>query len=333
MKVMCSVIVPVYNTQYYLKECLESIRMQSFKEFEVLMVNDGSTDRSRDICVEYEKLDSRYHLINKKNGGVGSARNYAMSYIKGKYSIFVDSDDILCLNMLEYMVNAMETTELNVACCEYIENKNLNSYQHSHKNNYHIVSDFCMLMLKDRKIGTAPWNKMVKTSLFNNGNELIKFPENLRIGEDEIWLVNVIKNEKKVVMVDSPLYQYRIREDSATNCLKYGINESDFDDVRAQIELYNSLNYKEVDLKRMVKARLSKKVFNMKIISYAYKQKYYQNCADKYMESYRCKMSDFLCLGIKNYIFQLCKYKIVLMMIRIRINPEILKWIYKRIVR
>lgn len=332
MKVKCSIIVPVYNVQDYLRPCLESIRQQTFKDFEVIIVNDGSTDDSENICLEFEKRDERYHLINKQNGGVGSARNYAMPYIHGEYTIFVDSDDVLDLHMIEYMIEIAETTKVNVVCCGYIETENVENYQKKLENVYHFDSNFCVSMLKKRYIGTAPWNKMIKTFLFYDGKNAEKYPEDLSIGEDEVWLVNVLKNEKKVAVIDLPLYFYRIRKNSATNSLKRGISEKDVDDILAQIRLYTSINDNMVELKKTIKARLTKKVMNMKIISYAFRQEKFKILAEEYKKVYKCKMHDFRCLGFKRFIVETCKYNGALLLVGLKVRPEIVKRIYLRFV-
>lgn len=331
MKVKCSIVVPVYNTQEYLEICLESIRMQTYTDFEVIMINDGSTDCSKDICTEYENKDSRFHLINKENGGVGSARNYAMPYIHGEYTIFIDSDDVLCSNMLEYLINVQEISKSRVVCCGYIETKDVEIYCCEKKQKFYIDSNFCVSMLNDRCIGTAPWNKMIKTSLFYSKNNVEKFPEHLRVGEDEVWLVKTLDKESMVAIIDLPLYIYRIRENSATNSEKNGISDKDGDDLLAQIELFDYFD-DTGDLKKAIKARLTKKVLNMKIISYAYSQKNYQKMSDFYIKKYKCGIKDFMCWGYRIRLKAILKYTAVLVLINFKINPRIIKFLYEKLV-
>jgi geranylgeranyl pyrophosphate synthase len=97
-----SVIVPIYNVEKYLEKCLISITHQSYKDIEIILVNDGSTDGSLSICQKYEKIDTRIHLINKSNGGLSSARNAGIDFSSGEYLVFIDSDDFIHLKMIEY---------------------------------------------------------------------------------------------------------------------------------------------------------------------------------------------------------------------------------------
>ena len=109
-----SVIVPVYNVERYLPLCLDSIRAQTFEDFEVVCVNDGSPDQSRDILSIYEKLDSRFVVIDKENGGLSSARNAGLRVAAGEIVLFVDSDDELVPNALERVVDTFESAHPDV---------------------------------------------------------------------------------------------------------------------------------------------------------------------------------------------------------------------------
>ena len=98
--ILFSIIVPVYNTEKYLDRCLKSIINQTYSKIEIIVVNDGSTDRSLDICIKYQKMDKRVVVINKENGGLSSARNAGLINATGNYYIFVDSDDYIDLNSI-----------------------------------------------------------------------------------------------------------------------------------------------------------------------------------------------------------------------------------------
>ena len=114
-----SVIVPVYNVEKWLDRCINSILLQSFKNFELLLVNDGSTDNSIEICNNYLKSDERISVFNKKNGGLSDARNYGLSYAKGKYIVFVDSDDYIQENYLFELYHGIHDNDAEVAVCGY----------------------------------------------------------------------------------------------------------------------------------------------------------------------------------------------------------------------
>ena len=114
-----SIIVPAYNIEKYLKRCLDSIINQSYKNFECIIVNDGSTDRTRTICDEYAKKDSRIIVIHQENGGLSVARNKAMKVVRGKYVSFVDGDDYIMKTYCETLINLLEDNDADVAKCDY----------------------------------------------------------------------------------------------------------------------------------------------------------------------------------------------------------------------
>ena len=117
---MISVIVPVYNVEEYLDECLESISHQTYTDIEVILVNDGSTDGSREICERYCQQDPRFHLINQENQGQSVARNNGVAVSKGEFVTFVDSDDILRVDLLNQLMNYM-SDEIDIIECDKTE--------------------------------------------------------------------------------------------------------------------------------------------------------------------------------------------------------------------
>ena len=117
---MISVIVPVYNVEEYLEECLDSIKNQTFKDFEVILVNDGSIDNSQEICELYCDQDSRFCLINQENKGQSIARNIGVAESKGKFIVFIDSDDIIRVDLLDQLMNYM-SDEIDIVECDKTE--------------------------------------------------------------------------------------------------------------------------------------------------------------------------------------------------------------------
>ena len=116
---MISVIVPVYNVEEYLEECLESIQNQTYTNFEVILVNDGSTDASKEICERFCRQDSRFYLINQENKGLSGARNRGMSESHGEFITFVDSDDVLKEDMLEQLIKQVTLDDIDIVECWY----------------------------------------------------------------------------------------------------------------------------------------------------------------------------------------------------------------------
>ena len=117
---MISVIVPVYNVEEYLEECLDSIKNQTFTDFEVILVNDGSTDNSQEICEKFCVQDTRFQLINQENQGQSIARNIGVAESKGKFIVFIDSDDIVRVDLLDQLMNYM-SDEIDIVECDKTE--------------------------------------------------------------------------------------------------------------------------------------------------------------------------------------------------------------------
>ena len=117
---LISVIVPVYNVEKYLKKCVNSITSQTYENLEILLVDDGSTDSSGQICNEFEKNDARIKVIHKKNGGLSDARNAGLDRAKGQYYAFIDSDDYIQDNTIEIMLNAVKKNKSEIAICNMI---------------------------------------------------------------------------------------------------------------------------------------------------------------------------------------------------------------------
>lgn len=204
---MISIIVPVYNVENCLKQCIDSIINQSYKNIEVLLVDDGSTDNSGLICDEYAKFDNRIRVIHKKNGGVSSARNEGIKNASGKYIQFVDSDDFLDKNMSERMIDTAMKCKADLVICGY---KNI--YVNDIKfircidmavNSLKELSDE-FSSLYNKFLINSPWNKLYK-------RERISFfyDEKLSLGEDLVFNLQYMKNVKKIALIEDCLYNYR----------------------------------------------------------------------------------------------------------------------------
>lgn len=206
-----SIIVPVYNAEKYLHRCIDSILNQTFTDFEVLLINDGSTDSSGSICDEYAKKDSRVRVFHKENGGVSSARQLGIEHCKGEYSIHIDSDDWIEPEMLELLIDEVKSQDVDIVCFDYFKDSKSISIQVRNKptgtTGYSLYKD---LMLHN--LPGSCCNKMIKHSLYTQNN--IKFPQGINFGED--WYVNVLTSyySKKISYVNKALYHYVQNDDS-----------------------------------------------------------------------------------------------------------------------
>lgn len=233
---MISVIVPVYNVEQTINKCLDSIIVQSYRNLEIILVNDGSTDRSGEICFEYSTKDSRIVLINKKNGGLSSARNAALDVMKGDYVAFVDSDDWIEPTFLGTLYN--DAQKYN---CDIVIGYTFNIDQSGKKWRPYPASN-CLLTEEEGlkcNIGIGypcddvVWNKLYKAKLFHT----IRFPEG-RIHEDTFIMARLMSMARRVYFDSSVSYYYLQRENSIIHN-KESFGKSDIDKVDAYADVFS----------------------------------------------------------------------------------------------
>lgn len=207
---MISIIVPVYNVEKYLKRCLNSIEQQTYNDWECIIVNDGSTDLSGEICREYANRDKRFRLINQENKGLSGARNKGLEVAKGEYLCFVDSDDWIEKDYIMLLLNKMSADEYDMVICGYyIVDKQRKNIELISDEKTSFKSNEFIHEIASGRIQCFAWNKMYKKSLFDEIKyKMGVYYEDIRIMGD---LLSSIKN---VGVVNIPLYNYYMRSDS-----------------------------------------------------------------------------------------------------------------------
>lgn len=216
-----SVIVPVYNVESYIERCLESIIHQTYNKLQIILVDDGSTDRSLQICQQYASQDSRIRIVKQKNAGSSAARNMGISLASGKYLTFIDSDDWLSDNLaISKMYNALKTYGLKICIGsfdgfdEYINSYRL--FHHDSRNRIYKIKDwFSFEYTGTRTISfVTPWGKLFSTELFKH----VRFPI-VKVGEDDLTLWRIYLQTHQLIFIDKPVYIYRMnRRNSIMNC-------------------------------------------------------------------------------------------------------------------
>ena len=215
-----SVIVPVYNVEEYLRHCLDSIISQTYKNLEIILIDDGSMDDSGRICDEYVKNDKRIKVVHKENGGVSSARNAGIREVTSEYIVFIDSDDYVDANYVELLLNEIVSRDADIAITtHYVEYPNKMPVVRYEKErvvlNPHNAID---RMLYDEGIDISPWGKIYKKELFSK----IKYPEG-RIFEDTAITPLLLMEAKKIAINNQPTYHYLIQNsNSITNSVFSG---------------------------------------------------------------------------------------------------------------
>ena len=216
MQSLISVVIPVYNVQKYLKNCLDSVVNQTYKNLQIIIIDDGSTDSSGAICDEYAEKDSRIVVIHQKNQGAGSAKNSGLELIKGDYFSIIDSDDYIELNTYEKMIEYMEKNNVDMVQClfrkKYMDGSVNVKYLSGETDKQKMsATDFLQGMLNDWKYAVF-WNKLFKRELLAD----VRFPENRKI-DDEFFTYKLVCNAKDVLNVTDIFYNYRIRKTSVMN--------------------------------------------------------------------------------------------------------------------
>ncbi len=212
---LISIIVPVYNVENYIKECIDSILLQTLRSFELILVDDGSEDNSGRICDEYKEKDSRIKVFHKKNGGLSSARNMGLDEASGDYICFVDSDDTIRADYLEKLYKSISLYGSDMAICDIETIKNIGDY--SIENQAALMKTIdCRKWLYDDRcreyvLMVVACNKMYSSKIFND----IRYPEK-RLHEDEFVIGAILCNCKDISFVSEKLYVYRDNESGIT---------------------------------------------------------------------------------------------------------------------
>lgn len=203
---LISIIVPIYNIEKYIEECIKSILCQTYSKIEILLINDGSTDRSGEICQNYAQIDSRIKVLIKENGGLSSARNYGIKHAAGDYYLFVDGDDTIEKDMCQILLNLLKKKKAEIAISSMYRGEKKVKKERIQK---YTPKSAIKQMLKEKTFNTSACGKLFQKEVFNG----IWFPED-KIYEDLATIYKVFHKAEKIIFYNVPLYYYRKREGS-----------------------------------------------------------------------------------------------------------------------
>ena len=212
-----SIIIPVYNSEEYLSECLDSIRRQTFTDYEVILVDDGSSDRSLSICEAYNCEDSRFIAIHQRNAGTSAARNTGLHHANGQYITFIDNDDCwVCAEALQSLFNILNKSNADIAAFQsfvfmgdvpsapLIEHTCLSDFVDTLS-----YPDASKVLTSKGYLCSAVWTKVCSSRVIKPSNDdWILFPEGMR-NEDTYWTGKIIQRAKSIAWCDIPFYAYR----------------------------------------------------------------------------------------------------------------------------
>lgn len=316
MKPKISIIVPVYNTEKYLNRCINSILNQSFKELELILVNDGSTDNSRKILDKYFKKDSRIKVINKENGGQGSARNMGLDIAQGEYIGFVDSDDWIHKDMYKCMYDIAIKNEVSIV---QVNHEITNSFFYDNcfevsKINVTKIDDVIKRLTECNSFEILPFifpvNKIYHRSIWNN----LRYPEG-KFAEDLRIIHKIYEKAKKIVCLDYKFYYYYMSKNSST---RSGFKIKKLEDIEAWEELlqFYRNNYPKINVNNL------RMIYCRRIMNYYFECKGYKEIQNNLKKKFNNNFK---------YILRSKKlnYKEKLVYVSFYINPKICRSILK----
>lgn len=239
-----SIIVPVYNVEKYLDRCIKSILGQTFRDFEVILINDGSTDNSANICDRYSKKDERIKVIHKNNEGVSKARNLGIKLARGNYLVFVDSDDWIENDFLELLYKGIKQLNTDIVISGYVYEKNgkiINNFKKSVEKIFSRDEIRYEFFKQDKFLWTI-YDKIFKKELFVNKN----FNSNLKIGEDMLLCWQLLNSVNNIGYI--PLYKYHY-DISASNTMTSKFSLKWFHGLRVKKRIYNEVKDFSKELK------------------------------------------------------------------------------------
>lgn len=320
MKILVSVIVPVYNAEKFLDRCIESIRKQTLKEIEMIFINDGSIDSSLEILSKYEKIDDRIRVISQVNSGPSAARNRGIKVAKGEYITFVDADDYLELDMYEKMYNEAYKNKAELVISDFWINKDIKQHIRVIENGLQKydkeeINNIIINKLLTNSNLSSLWNKLFRRDVIINNN--IMLDENVFYAEDWLFVFNFYLKINNIAYINEPLYNYVRGHDSLSN--SYGKDTFEVTGLwiyRKRKEFAKKLNYDEYIgvrslynvIMHCIISELRRKDINLKIK--------FKNISD-IIDSDECteviSNIDLNSLGIKEkFIYYAIKYKFIL---------------------
>lgn len=250
MENLITVVVPVYNVEKYLKKCIESIINQTYKNLEIILVDDGSPDNCGKICDDYKKQDSRIKVIHKKNGGLSDARNAGIDIANGEYITFIDSDDYIDDDYVELLYNAIvkDKTDMVISSHKVIYDNGTILEKATGERSILNSKEVLKRILYDEGIDLSAWAKLYKIELFRK----VRYPKE-RLFEDAATTYKLVDKCKNISIVSKSTYNYMIRENSITNL---NFSEKKLDLIKSTEEMCDYVQNKYPDLEIACNRRL-----------------------------------------------------------------------------
>lgn len=297
MSPLISVIVPVYNVEQYIEKCIDSLINQTYKNLEIILVDDGSTDFSAEICDIFSKKDVRIKVVHKFNEGAGKARNVALEMAQGDFITFVDSDDYLSYNTYEIIMKIFdEDSSIDIVEYEYLicydDNVEFKIYGNCNKKAF-LTTDALQEHINNHYFQQVIWNKVYRKNVI----EEVFFPENTSI-DDEYWTYLVLGNSKKLIHIDLKLYAYRQQQNSISHTLGFNART---EGIKAKLIRHKYVKEKFPELETLSSFSIWLDcVYESQIVKRCYSKSEYKQIrvfCDEVL--YKSRVKSYKCLNLK----------------------------------
>lgn len=250
MKDLITIVVPVYKVEQYLEKCINSIINQTYENLEIILVDDGSPDNCGKMCDEYAEKDTRIKVLHKKNGGLSDARNAGIEIAKGRYISFVDSDDYITEDYVEFLYNLLLDNEVKVSICSHTVIYDTGLTLEKATNEYNVIPAKTAIerILYDEGLDTSAWAKLYETALFKD----IKYPKG-KLFEDSATTCKILSLCDKVAIGSESKYFYLIRNNSIT---KTSFSHNKMDLITSTKDMGEYIIAKYPELEKAVNRRI-----------------------------------------------------------------------------
>jgi glycosyltransferase involved in cell wall biosynthesis len=213
-----SVIVPVYNDEKNIPRCLDSILSQTYKDFELLLIDDGSTDNCPALCDKYASIDIRIHVFHKKNEGTSKTRQVGLDNASGDYILFVDSDDWIEHSLLMAVMQKLAEDRVDIILMDFLKEDTKGNEKNIHQEPYALDTETVIRMMLEQKLSSCLWTSVIKRDLHPK-NKII-FPEGINYGEDSLFIIELLFNNPKIGYLCGAYYHHTYNHNSFTRTNK-----------------------------------------------------------------------------------------------------------------
>lgn len=321
-KVTVSVIIPVYNTEEYVERCLRSVLNNTYKNIEIICINDGSTDNSLEVIQKVAADDSRVRVINQTNKGVSAARNAGLAECEGEFVAFIDSDDWIHPQYFELLLKCQQENDANLVACGYVKTKQVADFSELSYDKLNIRNADVTQVMNENQLRYVVWARLYKRKLLFGH----KFAEDFKRGEDTIFNTEVIcsADDLNMFVIDEGLYYYFDRDGSAMYTVSHN-------EVLRVCEHY-------IDRLNMIKNPTSQKLYLEKTITSVFSHRYSEMFEENYYETKKkCRFLIKVCLKKMNELNNFsviekiqyrsfAKIPILYRLFRIVTDPTMLQW-------